>query len=163
MKDLGGVGRIVELDKNQFFVGMQSGRGTHARRAKESKLVGRLALVREFWRLLCVVEKGSLTGADRKIYWVVGSAVEDCNDVEWACLFVELGCVIKLRWEAWEEILSLTAVWVRMDVESAVAETLQSGLTTDDGWRGERILVDAVVPVGGGWRKIKSSIGVKPS
>ncbi len=84
--------------------------GTHARRGKERKLVGRLALVRAFWRLLCVLEKGSLTGADRKIYWVVGSAMEDCDDVERARLFVELGCVFKLRWEAWEEILSSTAV-----------------------------------------------------
>jgi hypothetical protein len=83
-----------------------------------------------------VVEKGSLTGVDRKIYWVVGSAVEDCDDVERARLFVELSCVLKLRWEALEEILSLTAVWVRMDIELAVAESLQSGLTTDSGWRG---------------------------
>ncbi len=97
-----------------------------------------------------MVEKGSLMGADRKIYWVVGSAVEDCDDVEWARLFVELGCVFKLRWEAWEEILSSIAVWVRMDIESAVAESSQSGLTTDGGWRGKTILVDAVVPVGGG-------------
>ncbi len=71
-----------------------------------------------------MVEKGSLTGADRKICWVVGAAVEDCDDVEWAHLFVELGWVFKLSWEAWEEILSLTAVWVRMDIESAVAESL---------------------------------------
>ncbi len=61
-----------------------------------------------------MAEKGSLTGADRKIYWVVGSAVEDCDDVERVSLFVELGCVFKLRWEGWEEILSSTAVWVRM-------------------------------------------------
>ena len=113
--------------------------------------------------LLCVVEKGPLMGADRKIYWVGGSAVEDCNDVEQACLFVELGCVFKLRWKVWEEILLSTAVWVRMDIELAVAESLQSRLTTDGGWRGETILVDVVVPVGGGWRKVKLSIGVKPS
>ncbi len=104
-----------------------------------------------------------MIGADRKTYWVVESAIEDCNDVERARLFVELGWVFKLRWEAWEEILSSTAVWVRMDIELAVAESLQSGSTTDGGWRGETILVDAVVPVGGGWRKVKSSIGVKPS
>ncbi len=155
----------MELDKTSFLLACKAEGGTHARRGKESKskLIGRLALVMAFWRLMCVVEKGSMTGADRKIYWVVGSAVEDCDDVEWARLFVELGCVFKLRWEAWEEILSLAAVWVRMDIESAVAESLQSGLTTDGGWRGESILVDAVVPVGGGWRKVKSSIGVKPS
>ncbi len=108
-----------------------------------------------------MVEKGLLTGADRKIYWVVGSAAEDCNDVERAHLFVELGCLFKLRWEAWEEILSSTAVWVRMDIELVVAESLQSGLITDSGWREETILVVAVVPVGGRWRKVKSSIGVK--
>ncbi len=102
-------------------------------------------------------------GADRKTYWVVGSAVEDCDNVERACLFVELGCVFKLRWEAWKEISSLTAVWVRMDIKLAVAESLQPRLTTDGGWRGATILVDAVVPVGGRWRKVKSSIGVKPS
>ncbi len=94
---------------------------------------------------------------------MVGSAVEDCDDVEHAQLFVELGCVFQLRWEAWEEISLSTALWVRMDIEPAVAESLQSGLTTDGGWRGETILVDAVVPVGGGWRKVKSSIGIKPS
>ncbi len=58
MKDLGGVGRIVEFDKNQFLLACEAEGGTHARRGKESKLVGRLALVRAFWRLLCVVEKG---------------------------------------------------------------------------------------------------------
>ncbi len=50
-----------------------------------------------------------------------------------------------------------------MDIELAVAESLQSRLTSDGGWRGKTILVDAVVPVGGGWRKVKLSIGVKPS
>ena len=89
--------------------------------------------------------------------------MEDCDNVEQAHLFVELGWVLKLRLEAWEEILLSTAVWVRMDIELAVAESLQSRLTTDGGWRGETILVDVVVPVGGGWRKVKLSIGVKPS
>ncbi len=153
----------MELDKNQFSLTCKAEGGTHARRGKESKLVGRLALVRVFWRLLCVVEKGSLTGADSKMYWVVGSAMEDCKDVERARLFVELGCVFKLRWEAWEEIVPSTAVLVRMDIELAVAESLQFVLTTDSVWRGETILVDVVVPVGGRWRKVKSSIGVKPS
>ncbi len=138
-KDLGGVECIVELDKNQFLLACKAEGGTHARRGKESKFVGRLALVRAFWSLLCVVEKGSLMGADRKTYWVFGSAVEDCNNVEWARLFVESGWVFKLRWEAWGEISSLTAVWVRTDIESAVAESLQSGWTTDGGWRGETI------------------------
>jgi hypothetical protein len=153
----------VELDKNQFLLACKAEGGAHARRGKENKLVGRLALVRAFWRLLCVVEKGSLVGADKKIYLVVGSAVEDCNDVERACMFVELGCVFKLRWEAWEEISWSTAVCVRMDIELAVAESLQSGLNTGGGWEGERILLDAVVPVGGVWRKVKSSMGVRPS
>jgi hypothetical protein len=39
----------------------------HARRGKESRLGGRLAVKRACWRLLCVVEKGSLTGVDREI------------------------------------------------------------------------------------------------
>ncbi len=68
-----------------------------------------------------MVEKGSLIRAERKIYWVVGSAVEDCDNVEQARLFVESGCVFKLRWEAWEGILSSTAVWVRINHELAVA------------------------------------------
>ncbi len=97
-----------------------------------------------------MVEKGSLMRVDRKTYWVVGSAAEDCDDVKRARLFVELGWKFKLRWEAWEEILLSTAVWVRIDIELVVAESLQSKLTTDGGWRGETILVDAVVPVGGG-------------
>ncbi len=75
MKDLGGVGRIVELDKTSFLLACEAEGGTHAMRGKESKLVGRLELVRTFQRLLCVVEKGSLMGVDRKIYWVVGSAI----------------------------------------------------------------------------------------
>ena len=41
--------------------------GTHARRGEESKLGGRLAVERACWRLLCVVEKGSLMGVDREI------------------------------------------------------------------------------------------------
>ncbi len=67
-KDLVRVGGIVDLDKNQFFVGVWSKRrGTHARRGKESRLGGRLAVERACWRLLCVVEKEPLMGVDREI------------------------------------------------------------------------------------------------
>ncbi len=74
-----------------------------------------------------------------------------------------LGWVFKLRWEGWDEILSSIAAWVRMDIESAVIESLQFQFITDGGWRGEMILGDVVVTFGGGWRKVKASIGVRPS
>ncbi len=76
---------------------------------------------------------------------------------------MELGWVFKFRWEAWEEILSLTVVWVRMDMDLVVVESLQSWFITDGGLRGEAILGDVVVPFGGRWWKVKSSIGVRPS
>ncbi len=78
-------------------------------------------------------------------------------------MFVGLGWVFKLRWKVWEEISLSTAAWVRMDIESAVIESLQFRFITDSGWRRETILGDVVVTFGGGWRKVKSSIGVRPS
>ncbi len=74
-----------------------------------------------------------------------------------------LGWVFKLRWEAWDEISLSIAAWVRMDIESAVIESLQFRFITDGGWRGETILGDVIVTFGGGWRKVKSSIGVRLS
>ncbi len=61
-----------------------------------------------------------------------------------------------MRWEAWDEISSSIAAWVRMDIESAVIESSQFQFITVGGWRGERILGDVVVTFGGGWRKVKS-------
>ncbi len=50
-----------------FLLACEAEGGTHARRGKESRLGGRLAVERACWRLLCVVEKSSLTGVDREI------------------------------------------------------------------------------------------------
>jgi hypothetical protein len=84
-------------------------------------------------------------------------------ELVWVVKFAGLGWVFKLRWEAWDKILSLIAAWVRMDIESVVIESLLFQFITDGGWRGETILGDVVVTFGGGWRKVKSSIGVRPS
>ncbi len=77
----------------------------------------------------------------------------------------------KLRWEACEEISSSIALsaWDRMDSESMVVESSWFGFTTDDevtvgdGCLGETIVGDVVVSVGGERRKVKSSMGVRPS
>ena len=53
--------------KNSFSLVCKAEGGTHAKRDKDSRLGGRLAVEKACWRLLCVVEKGSLTGVDRKI------------------------------------------------------------------------------------------------
>ncbi len=84
-------------------------------------------------------------------------------ELGWVVNFAVLGWVFKLRWEAWDKISSSIAAWIRMDIESAVIESSQFLFITDGGWRGETILGDVVVAFGGGWRKVKSSIGVIPS
>ncbi len=86
-------------------------------------------------------------------------------------MLVVLGSVSKLRWEACEEISSSIALsaWDRMDIELTVVESLWFGFTTDgevtvgDGCLGETIVGDVVVSVGGEWRKVKSSMGVRPN
>ncbi len=84
-------------------------------------------------------------------------------ELEWVVKIAGLGWVFKLRWEAWDKISLSIAAWVRMDIELAVIESSRFQFITDGGWKGERILGDLVVTFSGGWRKVKSSIGVRPS
>ncbi len=82
-----------------------------------------------------------------------------------------LGSVSKLRWEACEKISSSIALSAcnRMDIELMVVESSWFGFTIDgevtvgDGCLGETIVGDVVVSVGGERRKVKSSMGVRPS
>jgi hypothetical protein len=93
------------------------------------ELGGRLAVESVSWRLVCVVEKGSLMGTVRSMY--LGSFGCGCCDVlEQAHLFavvvwavkVGLGCVFKLRLEVWDDISSSMVVCDSRDMESVFIE-----------------------------------------
>ena len=95
----------------------------------------------------------------------VGSSDCGCDVLERARLFVGvvwavkvvMGCVFKLRLEAWDDISSSMAVFESRDMDSAYIESSHARSIT------ETVGGDVVGAFCCGARNVKSSIGVRPS